>query len=147
MQFTTISALLAVLGLAAVAPAQTKISGTVQCGKPSEQHILEVGDQPHHSLMISKGKCTWTRPMEIVGTQTKEDVGTGFDEVVGNKSRGHGYVVGTLANGDKMYVRTQGSATMKNEVIENAEGTWSFTGGTGKLRRQRQGNLQRQRCA
>ncbi len=32
MQFTTISALLAVLGLAAVAPAQ-KISGTVQCGK------------------------------------------------------------------------------------------------------------------
>jgi len=80
MQFTTISALLAVLGLAAVAPAQTKISGTVQCGKPSEQHILEVGDQPHHSLMISKGKCTWTRPMEIVGTLTKEDVGTGFDE-------------------------------------------------------------------
>ncbi len=36
--------------------------------------------------------------------------------------------------GDEMYVRTQGSATMKNEVIENAEGTWSFTGGTGKLR-------------
>ena len=32
-----------------------------------------------------------------------------LDEVSGNKSRGHGYAVGTLANGDEMYVRTQGS--------------------------------------
>lgn len=57
--------------------------------------------------------------MEISGTQTKEDVGTGFDEVSGNKSRGHGYVVGIQANRDEMYVRTQGSATMKSGVIEN----------------------------
>ncbi len=40
--------------------------------------------------------------------------------------------VGT--SGDKMHVRTQGSATMKGEVIESAEGMWSFTGGTGKLK-------------
>ena len=74
-------------------------------------------------LVISKGKCTWTKPMEIAGTQTKEDVGTSFDEVRGKKSRGHGYVVGILANGDEMYVRTQGSATMKDRVMEGAEGT------------------------
>lgn len=61
--------------------------------------------------------------MEIAGTQTKEDVGTSFDEVRGKKSRGHGYVVGILANGDEMYVRTQGSATMKDRVMEGAEGT------------------------
>ena|SRR5215471_14206506 len=134
MRFTTISASLMVVALAAAASAQTKISGTVQCGKPDEQHVLEVGDQPHHSLMISKGKCTWTKPMEIAGTQTKEDVGTGFDEVVGKRSRGHSYVVGTLANGNEMYVRTRGSATMKDAMIESADGTWSFTGGTGKLR-------------
>jgi hypothetical protein len=48
MRFTVISSLLVMLAVAAVAPAQTKISGTVQCGKPGEQHILEVGDQPHH---------------------------------------------------------------------------------------------------
>ena len=83
--------------------------------------------------MLSKGKCTWSKPMEIAGTQTKEDVGTGFDELHGNKSQGHSYVVGAMANGDKMYVRTQGSATLKDGAIETAEGTWSFTGGTGKL--------------
>jgi len=40
MRFTTIPSLLVMLTLAAVAPAQTKISGTVQCGNPGEQHIL-----------------------------------------------------------------------------------------------------------
>jgi len=38
--------------------------------------------------MISKGRCTWTKPMDIAGTQTKEDLGTTFDEVHGNKSKG-----------------------------------------------------------
>jgi hypothetical protein len=109
--------------------AQTKISGTVQCSKPDEQHALEVGDRPNHSLMIAKGKC-----LEIAGTQAKEDVGTGFDEIAGNRSHGHGYVINTWANGDKSYVHTQGSATLKDGAIESAEGTWNFTGGTGKLK-------------
>jgi hypothetical protein len=69
--------------------------------------------------------------MEIAGTQTEEDVGTNFDDVHGSKSEGHGYIVGSLANGDKIYVRIQGSSTLKNDNIETAEGTWSFTGGTG----------------
>jgi len=50
--------------------------------------------------MIAKGKCTWTKAMEVAGTQAKEDVGTGFDEISGNKSRGHGYVINTWASGD-----------------------------------------------
>ena len=133
MRTTAIPATLMLFALATLAPAATKISGTVQCGKSDEQHAFEVGDQPGHSLMLSKGKCTWSKPMEIAGTQTKEDVGTGFDELHGNKSQGHSYVVGTMANGDKMYVRTQGSATLKDGAIETAEGTWSFAGGTGKL--------------
>ncbi len=134
MRIKLIPAFVAVLSAATTVVAQTKISGTVQCSKPDEQHALEVGDRPNHSLMVAKGKCTWTKPMEIAGTQTKEDIGTGFDEISGNKSRGHGYVVGTMANGDKMHVSTQGSATLKEGTIESAEGTWSFTGGTGKLK-------------
>src|SRR5215469_9264243 len=134
MRFTAIPECIAVLALATLLSAQTKISGTVQCGKSDEQHMLAVGDHPGHSLMISKGKCTWTKPMEIAGTQTKEDVGTNVDDVHGNKSQGHGYAVGTLANGDKMYVHIQGSSTLKDGAVETAEGTWSFTGGTGKLK-------------
>lgn len=134
MRFRTIPECIAILGLATVLSAQTKISGTVQCGKSDEQHMLEVGDHPGHSLMISKGKCTWSKPMEIAGTQTKDDVGTNFDDVHGNKASGHGYVVGTMANGDKIYVRVQGSSTLKDGGVDTADGTWSFTGGTGKLK-------------
>jgi len=50
------------------------------------------------------------------------------------RAKGHGYVGGTMANGDKMYVRIQGSSTLKDSVVESAEGAWSFTGGTGKLK-------------
>jgi len=134
MRYRTILGSLAVLSLATLAFAQTKISGTVQCGKPDEAHSINVGDRPHHSMMISKGACTWTKPMEIAGTQTKDDAGANFDEITGDKSHGHGYVVGTLANGDKMYVRTQATGTMKDGAMESAQGTWSFTGGTGKLK-------------
>ncbi len=72
--------------------------------------------------------------MEIAGTQTKEDDGTNFDEITGDHSTGRGYVVAALANGDKMYVRIQSSATMKEGKLVNARGTWSFTGGTGKVK-------------
>jgi len=119
---------IAVLSLTTLAPAQTKISGTVQCGKPDEVHALAVGDELNHSLTISKGKCTWTKPMKIAGTQTKEDDGTDFDDVKGGRSAGLGYVVGTMDNGDKMYVRIQSTATMKNGNMLSADG------GTGKLK-------------
>ena len=39
-----------------------------------------------------------------------------------------------MANGDKMHVHTQGSATLKDGAVESASGTWSFTGGTGTLK-------------
>ncbi len=134
MSIRILLASLVVLSLAQAAAAQNKISGTVQCGKPEQQHALEVGDRPHHSFVIGQGKCTWTKPMEIAGIQSKEDIGTGFDEISGNTSRGHGYVVNTWTNGDKSYVRTHGSATLKDGGLQSAEGTWSFTGGTGKLK-------------
>jgi hypothetical protein len=67
-------------------------------------------------------------------TQAKENIGAGFDEITGNKSHNQGCVVNTWANGDKSYVRTQSSATLKDGTIESADGTWSSTGGTGKLK-------------
>ncbi len=123
-----------VLSLATWAAAQTKISGTVQCGKPDQTQSIEIGDHPNHSFAIAQDKCTWTKPMEIAGTQFKDDVGTGFDEVRGSKSRSHGYVVNTLASGDKTYLRFQGTGTMKDGKVETAEGKWTFIGGTGKLK-------------
>jgi hypothetical protein len=56
--------------------------------------------------MISKASARGPSLWKSAGTQTKEDVRTGFDEISANNSRGHGNVVGTLANGDEMNVRT-----------------------------------------
>ncbi len=123
-----------VLALAAVAGAQTKISGTVVCAKPDQQQMLEVGDRAGHSLTVSQGKCTWSKPMEIAGTQSKDDQVTMSSDATGNKSNGRGYAVGTTASGDKFFVRLQGAATMKEGVIDNDDGKWTFTGGAGKLK-------------
>jgi len=125
---------LIVFPLAAAANAQTKISGTLQCGKADPVYAIQVGDRPNHSFAISQIKCTWTRPLEIAGVQSKEDVYTGFSEARGNRSNDHSYGVVTMANGDKCFVRPQESSTLKDGMLESAEGKWTFVGGTGKLK-------------
>ena len=90
--------MLVCLSLATRARGQTKVSGTVHCDKPSDQQSFEVGDRPHHSFMITKGACTWTKPLDLDGVQTKTDTITQFIEVRGNRGNGQGYVVNTLAN-------------------------------------------------
>ena len=134
MTFKAFLTLVVVVTLPTVAGAQTKTSGTSVCGKPDQQQALEVGDRTGHSLSISQGKCTWTKPMEIAGTQTKEDLVTFSDDVRGSQARGFGYVVGTMVNGDKFFVRIQGSTVLKDGAPQSAEGKWNFTGGTGKLK-------------
>ncbi len=125
---------LIVFALAAVASAQTKISGTALCGKPEPTYAIQVGDRPNHSFAISQSKCPYTKPSELAGIQTKEYVTTTFSEISGSRATTRGFVDGTMANGDKFQVRSQGSAAVKEGVIESVEGTWSFVGGTGKLK-------------
>ena len=134
MRCKTISVFLSVLALAAFSAAQTSISGTVKCGKPDQFQKIDIGDKPGHAYAISQGKCTWTKPMDIAGTQTQSDVGTDVNEMTSTGAHGHGYVVGTLANGDKMIVSTQGKDTYKDGKPISTEGTWSFVSGTGKLK-------------
>src|SRR5215467_1183907 len=118
--------------LSMFAAAQTKVSGTVKCGKPDQFQKIDVGDKPGHAFAISQGKCTWTKPISIGGTQTKDDVGTDSLEINEAGAKVQGYVVGTLANGDKIYVRIAGKDTYKDGKPLSTAGTWSFTSGTGK---------------
>ncbi len=121
--------LLVGLSLATTAWSQTKISGAAHCDKPSDQQSFEVGDRPHHSFMITKGACTWTKPLDLDGVQTKTDAVTQFIEVRGNRGRNQGYVVNALANGDKLFVRIQGQQT-----TGSVEGKWTYTGGIARSR-------------
>jgi hypothetical protein len=126
--------LLIVFALAAAASAQTKISGTEQCGKPDQEHSIQVGDRPNHSFAISQGKCTWTKPMEIAGIQTKEGVYTEFAETSGNTLRYRFYYVDTMANGDKAHYRGEGTMTVKDGVPQSGDEKWTLVRGAGKLK-------------
>ncbi len=122
------------IALATAAAAQTKISGTIQCSKPDPAYSIDAGDRPNHALSVSKVQCTWTKPMEMAGSQAKDGVSVQSDERSGDKSNGRGVHWGTMASGDKYYVRYQGTGMWKEGALQSTQGTWSYTGGTGKLK-------------
>jgi len=121
------------VALATSAAAKTKTSGTVSCAKPDPAYSIEVGDQAGHALSISKSACTWTKPMEIAGLKTTAGHDVTYGNASGAEVKGSGYHVSNMSNGDKMYVRFKGKDTMKDGKPATTEGTWSYTGGTGKL--------------
>jgi hypothetical protein len=133
MRLRTIAPFLLMFASTGFAAAQTKISGTVQCAKPEVQQSVPADDQAGHAFSISKVQCNWTKPLEIAGLSSKDGTSTGADEVTGTTAKGHGQHVSTMATGEKFYVKYEGTATLKEGAPLAADGTWSFTGGTGKL--------------
>lgn len=119
---------------AALAAAQGKIDSQWNCGKATDAHNLEVGDQPAHTYGIAKFTCTAVKG-EIEGAKEKEGAGTEFDDVEGSKMHGHGIFVESLANGDKLFVQYQTSGTLdKDGQLTSGSNTWTITNGTGKLK-------------
>ena len=119
---------------ATIATAQTKISGDGKCGKPDQQQSMDVGDRAGHALLILKISCTWTTPLEMEGLKSKDYIATITSDASGEKGQDRGYVVITMDNGDKAFIRFTGSVTTAKDGASAGEGTWSYTGGTGKLR-------------
>jgi hypothetical protein len=121
---------------ALLAPAQTKISGTGKCGKPEGQpQMIEVGDRPGHVLVLAKQACAWTTPIEMEGVKAKTYNVAISSDASGGKSQDRGYVIVTMENGDKAFVRVQGAAMLnKDGAPQSDEGTWSYAGGTGKFK-------------
>ncbi len=125
---------LVAMAVAAISLAQTKISGEAQCAKPDPFYTIDVGDRPGHALMLSKNACTWTKPVDIGGVQSKDGQSTAMAQVSGNKSWETGFEVDNMSSGDRIFVKYQGSSTLKDGVPQSIQGTWSFTGGTGKMK-------------
>ncbi len=116
MKFTTTLVGFCVLALVSLTNAQTKISGTAQCGKPDAQQKVDVPDHPGHAISMSQAKCTWSKPMEVAGLKSKEGVTTDMNDIRGDTAHGHGYYVDTMENGDKAFVSFQGTASMKDNT-------------------------------
>jgi hypothetical protein len=122
-----------VLALTTVlAVAQTKVSGTIECGKADKQNTIEIA--ANRSYNISQSKCTWTKPLDFGGAKTKETVYTAFMENTGERSREHGVSLETLSNGDSMEVHTQATGTASKDGKVTSDGKWSISRVTGKTK-------------
>jgi hypothetical protein len=72
--------------------------------------------------------------MEMAGLKSKSYTVAASADSAGGHSQDRGYVVTIMDNGDKAYIRFQGTGTTKEGGAHSSEGTWSYTGGTGKLK-------------
>ena len=129
--------LLAVFGLASLlfimplsAVAQTKASGTGECGKPDPTYTIQVPGENGFTYVIGEYKCTWPKSFTVEGLQSTQNVFVEFDEVTGDLSRSISSGYTQFNNGDKAYWRYIGTSDTKTML---ASGTWTYTRGTGKL--------------
>jgi len=135
MRGKCLAVFLAAATLATVATAQTKVSGTASCKQQADgTHSIDLDDAKGHSMVLSKSMCTWSKGIEMGGSTAKDGYSVAAIEVNGNKSTTRGVHITTMASGDKAHVRFQGTSTSKDGKPETDKGTWSFTGGTGKLK-------------
>lgn len=134
MRLKTLGVFLASAAFATIASAQTRISGKLACGKADPVHSIEVGDAPGHALSLVKVQCTWSKGIEMAGSTGKDGYSVASSEAHSAKTTETGIHVGTMANGDKFYVRFHGTGTVAKDHSGTASGSWNFTGGTGKLK-------------
>jgi len=93
------------------------------CGKPDEQHTLDVGDRPN-TLYDRQKQMYLDIAHEIAGTRQGRHWHC-FDEVMSTKFAVMA-TCGTLTNGHKMYVRLRLSYA-QGRGTESAEGTWALS--------------------
>jgi hypothetical protein len=112
------------------AVAQTKTSGTVECGKNDLTHTIPVPDDKGFNFVIGNYKCTWTKPFVIEGLQSTQNSEVGFDEQMGTSGRVASSGFTQYKNGDKAFFRFAGTYDTQTMFLS---GTWTYTRGTGKL--------------
>lgn len=107
---------------------------TAVCGKSAVHQTVLINDDRQHSISLDQRPCTSREPIEIGGLKSSEYVTYGVDDVQNGRSIDRGYGIGTMANGDRYFLAYNGTATMNGNVPVHLEGTWTFTGGTGRLK-------------
>ncbi len=121
--------------LVSAAGAQTKVTGKQDCPKPDVVGTADAGDKTGHTMTLQKFSCTWSAGMEMEGAKSKDGMSTEFVEMWSTKATTNGTYVGNMDNGDKFFVSFHDSTTVKDgQPAVPIHGTWSYTGGTGKLK-------------
>ena len=120
--------------LSTTVTAQTRISGTLKCDKPEPAYQIEVGDRPGHIMALEKLSCTWATPIDMGGDKAKDASVVVSVDVTPTRSAASGAGVSTNESGDKAFTVIRDTTVIKNGKPEPTQGTWSYSGGTGKLK-------------
>ncbi|HEX7424121.1 MAG TPA: hypothetical protein VF311_09600 [Terriglobales bacterium] len=107
---------------------------TSVCGNSSVHQTVLINDDRQHSVSLDQRPCTSKAPIEIGGLTGTEYISYGVDDVQNQHAVDRGYVVGTMKNGDRYFLRYEGTATMNGSIPDHLEGKWTFTGGSGRLK-------------
>jgi hypothetical protein len=126
--------LLVLVSAAAAAQAQTKFTMSGKCLKPDVQQAVPAGDAPGHMLTLAEGKCTPVKPSEVAGSPSKEATFAEQGDVKGDKARVWGMYAETLANGEKVFYRYEGTSVLANGAVQSMKNKWQIEGGTDKLK-------------
>jgi hypothetical protein len=120
--------------LASLSLAKDKLDSHWNCGKPSDSHSIDVGDQANHTYAISKTTCTSTKG-EVGGVKEKEGIGTQFNETTGDSTTWHGVFVVAMENGDEVHYTyaNAGMGMVKDGQLQSGNNKWTMVGGTGKF--------------
>jgi hypothetical protein len=123
-----LAGLLLLLPLSALA--QTKFSGTMECGKANSTYTIQIPEQKGSTYAITESKCTWTKPFTAAGTESTQNAGVDFTETRGDSVTGNSTGVTYYKNGDKVFHK--GTFTFDPKTMISS-GMWTFIGGTGKV--------------
>ena len=115
------------------ASAQTKISGSLECARPSFRKVMEVGDRAPHTMVLSQRLCEWSRPLRMEGVSSRDDVLSLFTDARADGVRDHGYNIMVMSNGDKIFMHYAGSLKNDGRSALSGEGNFALSGGTGKF--------------
>jgi hypothetical protein len=113
--------------------AQGKISSQWKCDQPSQQHSMAVPDGEGHNYGIAQGKCT-SEKGSMGDAKEQEGAYTEFGDMTSSANQNHGVFAVTLANGDKVFYRYQGTQSLKDGKMESGSNKWTLAGGTGKYK-------------
>jgi len=120
--------------IGSVAVAKDKLISEWNCGKASDLHSIDVGDQANHSYAVSQVTCTSVKG-EVGGVREREGIATRFTEKIGDTTQWHGVIVVTTENGDKIHYTyaNKGPGQLKDGKFQSGSEKWSIVGGTGRF--------------
>lgn len=116
----------------ASASAQTRTSMWGKCDPPKVDQSISIPDQPGHLFTLLQATCTVTG--QKGGLAVKTFVVSEQGVVIGNHVKDRAITVDTLANGDKVFAKSQTTATLTNAGPQSATATYQITGGTGEVK-------------